>query len=130
MDERIKVLAKNLVNYSMAVKPGDKVYIKHSGPETKDLVRQVVKEVYKAGALPFPHYEDQTVLREVLLNCTEEQMKLRAQIDNEEMKAMDCYLGITGSENAAELTDVPAEKREIYDKYFHPELHNHGLSCL
>lgn len=123
MDERIKVLAKNLVNYSMAVKPGDKVYIRYCGPETKDLARQVIKEIYKVGAFPFPHYEDTTILREVLLNCTEEQMKLRAEIDQAEMKAMDCYLSISGGENAAELTDVPAEKREIYDKYYMQPVH-------
>ena len=48
MDERIKVLAHNLVNYSMDVKPGDKVYVHYIGAATQDLARQLVKEVYKA----------------------------------------------------------------------------------
>ena len=34
MDERITKLAKNLVNYSCKVKPGDKVYIHYIGNET------------------------------------------------------------------------------------------------
>ena len=52
MDERIKTLAKNLVNYSCRVKAGDKVYINYTGPSTEDLTRQLVKEVYAAGGLP------------------------------------------------------------------------------
>ena len=43
MDERVKVLAKNLVNFSMGVKPGEKVYIHYVGEETQDLAGHIVK---------------------------------------------------------------------------------------
>lgn len=76
MDERVRKLAYNLVNYSMEVKPGDKVYIQYVGEPTEELARQLVKEVYEAGGLPFPHYNPQRVLREVLLSCTKEQLEL------------------------------------------------------
>ncbi|HAU86629.1 MAG TPA: aminopeptidase [Lachnospiraceae bacterium] len=124
MDERIKVLAKNLVNYSMAVKPGDKVYIHYVGSDTKELARQLIKEVYAVGGVPFPHFEDSSVLREVLMNCTKEQMQLMAEIDSKEMEAMDCYIGVRGTENAAELSDVPEEKRKLYDKYYMTPVHH------
>lgn len=39
MDERIKTLAENLVNYSCKVKQGDKVYIHYTGPSTEDLAK-------------------------------------------------------------------------------------------
>ncbi|NLP16349.1 MAG: aminopeptidase, partial [Clostridiales bacterium] len=45
MDERIKTLAHNLVNFSMEVKEGDKVYVHHIGESTEGLARQIVKEV-------------------------------------------------------------------------------------
>ena len=80
MDERIKTLAKNLVNYSCRVKAGDKVYINYTGPSTEDLTRQLVKEVYAAGGLPFVHYINPKIQREVLMNCTEEQLKLMADL--------------------------------------------------
>ena len=108
MDQRIEKLAKNLVNYSMAVRPGDKVYVHYIGNTTKSLARQIIKEVYKAGGVPFPHYTDNQVLREMLLNCTKEQLELMAKIDGEEMDAMDCYVAVRGADNAAELADVPA----------------------
>ena len=118
MDFRIEKLAKNLVNYSMAVRPGDKVYVHYIGKTTKALARQIIKEVYKAGGVPFPHYTDNQVLRETLLGCTKEQLELMAKIDGEEMDAMDCYVAVRGADNVAELADVPAEKMKLYDLYY------------
>jgi len=124
MDERIKTLASNLVNYSMAVKEGDKVYIDYIGQSTEDLARQLVKEVYKAGGLPFVHYTSPRVLREVLLNCTEEQLSLMAKRDAAEMEQMACYVGIRGSENIAENADVPPEKMQMYETYYQTPVHH------
>ena len=107
MDERIKKLAHNLVNYSVRVQPEEKVYIHYIGSTTKDLARAFVKETYNAGGIPFVHYTDTTLQREVLLNCTKEQMELMAEIDAEEMSQMDCYIAVRGSDNIAELSDVP-----------------------
>lgn len=124
MDERIKVLAKNLVNYSMQVKKGEKVYIHYTGPSTQDLARQIIKEVYLAGGLPFPHYTDPKVQREMLLECSKEQMELMAKIDAAEMEEMDCYVGVRGSENVSELSDVPADKMAIYETYYATPVHH------
>ena len=124
MDERIKVLAKGLVNYSMNVKSGDKVYVHYIGDSTKELAKQIVKEVYLAGGLPFPHYTDQRMQREVLLNCTKEQIQLMGEVDAKEMDSMDCYVGIRGTDNVTELSDVPAEKMEIYEKYYSTPVHH------
>ena len=42
VDERIKVLANNLVNYSMRVKKGDNVYINYVGKETQALAKSKI----------------------------------------------------------------------------------------
>lgn len=124
MDERIKVLAKNLVGYSMKVKAGDRVYIHAIGKDTEDLCRALVKEVYAVGGVPFPHVENQRVQREMLLNCTREQLELMAEIDGKEMDSMDCYVAIRGTDNASELSDVPSEKMQMYDKYYSTPVHH------
>lgn len=124
MDERIKTLAKNLIQYSMKVGKGDKVYIHYTGESTKDLARQLIKEIYAAGGVPFPHYTDPRVEREMLLHCTKEQLQLMAKIDSKEMSAMDCYVGVRGSENVAELSDVPSENRQLYDLYYSTPVHH------
>lgn len=124
MDERIKVLAKSLVNYSMEVKKGDKVYVHYIGASTQDLARQLVKEVYKAGGVPFVHYTDVKLQREMLLNCTEEQMSLMAKIDAAEMDQMDCYVAVRGAENVSELADVPSDKMNLYETYYQTPVHH------
>ena len=45
-------------------------------------IRDRIKEVYEAGGLPFAHYTDPRVQREVLLHCSEEQLRLMAQVDS------------------------------------------------
>lgn len=124
MDSRIKKLADNLVNYSINVQPGEKVYIHHIGVSTKDLAKQLVKEVYKLGGVPFVHYTDNTLLREVLLNCNEEQLKLMAKIDGLEMENMDCYIAVRGTDNVSELSDVPADKMSMYERLYQTPVHH------
>lgn len=124
MDERIKKLAHNLVNYSVAVTPGDKVYIQYIGEATEDLARQLIKEVYRAGGIPFPHYVSQRVLRELLLQCTKEQIEFMGEINAKEMEEMDCYIGVRGADNATELADVPGEKMQIYETYYQTPVHH------
>ena len=110
MDERIKQLAHNLVNYSCKVQENDKVYVHFIGEATEDLARAVIKEIYQAKGQPFPHFTSQKVQREMLMNCTKEQLEAMAEVDCLEMSKMDCYIGIRGTDNVSELADVPAEK--------------------
>ncbi|HKL79730.1 MAG TPA: aminopeptidase [Mobilitalea sp.] len=124
MDERIKKLANNLVNYSMEVKKGDKVYVHYIGQSTQSLARQLVKEVYKAGGVPFVHYTDPMLIREVLLECTEEQMSLSAKIDAAEMEQMDCYVAVRGTDNISENADITPENNKIYDTYYMTPVHH------
>lgn len=124
MDERISKLAGNLVNYSCKVKENDKVYVQVFGKDAKDLARAVVKEIYKVKGVPFIHYTDQQLQRELLLNCTEEQLKLMAEVDALEMSKMDCYIGIRGTDNVSELSDVPSEKMAMYDKFYATPVHH------
>ncbi len=123
MDERIKILAGNLVNHSVEAKRGDKVYIQYTGPSTQDLARALVKEVYRIGAVPFVKYTDPRVERELLLSCTEEQMQIMAQNEAELMKQMDCYIAVRGTDNVAEYSDVPQDKMRIYERLYMTPVH-------
>ena len=124
MDERIKRLAYNLVHHSCRVKPGERVYVHYTGMDTQDLARCVAKEVYQAGGLPFPHYTDTRMQREILLSCTDEQLKLMAEVDGLEMSKMDCYLGIRGGDNINELADVPPECTKRYSALYTTPVHH------
>ncbi len=126
MDTRLEKLAHNLVNYSVAVKPGDKVWINYIGDKTTDLARALIKEVYKAGGLPFPHAEDQRVHREILLGCTAKQLEIMSETDSLMMSKMDCFIGVRAADNASELADVPAERTALYNRLYSSPVH-HGI---
>lgn len=124
MDSRIEKLADVLVNYSCNVQEGEKVYIHYVGKDTTALARQLVKEVYKAGGVPFVHFTDPQVQREVLQKCTKAQMEAMAKVDAMEMSMMDCYIGVRGSDNVSELSDIPSEQMGYYEKYYSTPVHH------
>ena len=124
MDERMKKLAENLVNYSCKVKKGDKVYVHYIGAKTEPLALAVIDEVYRAGGVPFPHFTSTKVQRRTIMHCDEEQLKLMAKVDCLEMENMDCYIGIRGTDNVSELSDVPEDKMALYEKLYATPVHH------
>ncbi len=116
MDKRIEFLADRLVNYSCKVQPKQRVLIAAQGHEVLPLAKQVIREVYKAGAYPFVEILETHVTREIMLECSEEQLKVAAELELQKIKSMDAYIGIRGTANAYELADVPQEKLKLYNK--------------
>lgn len=123
VDQRIEILAKNLVTYSCRVQRGEKVLIESIGEDSKSLIKALVKEVYAAGGHPFVTIKDQSVTRELLKNMDQTQAELMAKYELERMKDMDAYIAIRGSENASELSDIDSDKMKIYTDYFMKPVH-------
>lgn len=67
VDKRIEKLADVLVNYSVSLKKGEKILIEAKGIDYM-LVNAIVKEVYKAGGLPFVELFDNRITRELLMD--------------------------------------------------------------
>ena len=114
MDPRIKELAHNLINYSCTVQPGEKVLIHVFGTSAYGLAQQLVKETYAAGGFPYVQIEDYEINRAFIMGASEEQLKLKAELDMAQMKEMDAYIGIRASDNIAELSDVPQDNLQLY----------------
>lgn len=124
MDLRINKLAQTLVYHSMQVKSGEKVYIEYKGSGADALVQEIIRLIYDAGGLPFFHCFNSKFLREILLNCTEEQLKIMCNLSLTEMKQMDCFVSIRCDDNSTELSDVPAEKIQMYNKLYNLPVHS------
>ena len=121
-DPRILKLADGLVNFSCAVKPGENVLIQSIGGN-EDLTRALIKTVYKAGGVPFLWLEDKSMDREIMLNCTPEQLTTRANVDAAMMSQMQAFIGIRGGTNASEFSDVPGDKFNDYMTYYWTPVH-------
>lgn len=123
MDIRIKKLAQNLLTHSVKIKEGEKILIEYSGDKSIPLVKELIKQTYELKAIPYTKNIDATLKREMLLHATQEQIELLAKVDSELMQEMDCYLRIDADENPCELSDVPAEKKNMYSTYYTIPVH-------
>ncbi|MBR6756591.1 MAG: aminopeptidase [Peptococcaceae bacterium] len=122
MDSRIQDLAHNLVSYSCRLEAGEKVLIHVFGQSAYPLAQALVKETYKAGAIPYVQLEDYSINRQLLLGCTEEQLAFSNRLELERMKEMDAYIGIRASDNISELSDVPQDKLKLNNALSHEVL--------
>jgi len=115
-DPRYTQLAETLIHYSCELGASDKVLI-----EAIDVPHAITKELVRvaaaAGALPFVTLKSQEVWRALHFNSSEEQMKLIGELEAKRMAEMDAYIGLRGSDNVSEWSDVPADKLAHYENH-------------
>ncbi len=122
-DNREITLAKNLVNYSINVGKGDKVWIDAIGcGET--LPAAIIREIYKVGGIPFLNIINKRLEKELLVGATDEMLTLWAERDAAFMDKMDCYIGIRGGNNAYEWSDIDESIMQSYDKIYGVPVHS------
>ncbi|GAB6151936.1 aminopeptidase [Desulfosporosinus burensis] len=122
-DARIEKLADSLINYSIALQPGEKILIEVFGPDIP-LAQALVRYAYQAGGVPFLSMVNHTLLRELLKEFTVEQAEAMTRWDLARMKEMQAYLGIRGGENANEWADIPSEAMKIYASHYQKPVHS------
>ena len=122
MDPRIKKLADLLIGYSCDIQPGEKILISYEGECCKSLVRQLIKNTYERGGMPYTEIRDSAITREILLGSSEEQIEFLKDCQLAQMKGMDAYIAIRAGEIPSELSDVPAEKLNMYSSITQPVL--------
>lgn len=121
-DARITRLAHQLVNFSCKVQPGEKVLIQNTNTESV-FVRELISAVYDAGGLPFVNLMDREIERTLVSRGTEEQLRIRASYELEQMKQMDCFIGFTSMRNMSAWKDVPQEHIELYNRIVMDTVH-------
>ncbi|MBN8192024.1 aminopeptidase [Bacillus sp. NTK074B] len=121
-DPRIEKLAKNLIQYSVQLQPGEKVLIENFGLQ-RELVTALVKEAYVAGGYPFVSIKDHAVDRALLMGAQEEQYDMIAGFEATVMEQMDAYIGLRAGDNISEQSDVPDDKMKIHGKTIGKKVH-------
>ena len=122
-DLRIEKLANNLLNYSVNLQKGENILIEILGEDGIQLGIELMKQAEKIGANPQFNIINYKLLREMIINCSEEQIKLYAKYDTQRMKEMDAYIGIRAGSNNAELNGISKEKMNMYNKYYMVPVH-------
>jgi aminopeptidase len=122
IDPRITKLAENLVGYSCAVKPGEKILIE-AIDVPHEFTMECIRVAAKKGAHPLVLLKSNEVDRALRLHATQEQFELIAQVEKLQMENVQCYIGARGNYNVAELSDVPSERMKIYESTVWKDVH-------
>lgn len=121
-DPRYAELADVLVNYSCAIRPGEKLLIDSiDGPHA--IVRALIRATADAGGVPLAVLHSKAVWRDLMLAGSEEQMKLLGRYDAELMKEVQAYVAVRADPNISEWSDVPTQKVQLYRRYTYAPVH-------
>ena len=120
-DPRYTKLAKLLVEYSTALKKGDKVLLDMLDVPDEFVV-ELMRAARKAGATPVVEVRHSRIVREVQRETDEKHATLIRDLDLFRMRKMDAYIAVRGSANATENADVPSDKTALYAKATRPVL--------
>ena len=122
-DKRNLTLAKNLVDYSIDLQPGEILYLEIKGIEALELGKEIIKYSTAKGAIPFYFYNDESLLRQYLHSATDEQHKKLADYHLSMMEKAAAYIGVRGSGNPFDLSDIEPEKITRFQKLFYKPVH-------
>ncbi|CAM4286491.1 aminopeptidase [Paenibacillus endophyticus] len=122
-DPRLQKLARNLVEYSIDVQPGENVLLDMIGTD-RELTKCLIEEVAARGGRPFVETSDRSVLRTLLKHATKEQMELWSKLDVERMKNMQGYIAVRAGDNANELAGIPDANMRLYDQIYRNPVHS------
>jgi len=114
-DPRVAQLADVLISHSTRLQPGERVLIEtFDAPD--EIVTALIDRVAKADGIPYVETRSNRVLRHLYQHGTEGQMRHIGELELARMERMDAYIAIRGSQNALEMSDVPAEKMGLFQK--------------
>ena len=118
-DPRYPKLAKLLVNYSTALKKGDRILLDMIDVPDEFTI-ELIRAVRAAGAIPFVETRHTRVGREQLLGMNETQAAGIRDLELFRMKRMQAYIAIRGADNMNENAYVPGDRMRLYSKIFRP----------
>ena len=115
-DPRFDKLANVLITHSTKIQPGECVLIE--GIEIpQEMVISLIRSVRKAGGIPIVEIRQTRIQREIILSGTDDGIKLIGDYECYRMKQVQAYIGIRGSYNITEMSDVPTEAMQRYQKH-------------
>ena len=120
-DPRFDKLAKSLTGFSTALRRGDKVLI-DAFDIPAEMTIALVRAARELGAVPFVQVQQARITRELARGAEAAQYDLLSKHELARMKQMDAYIAVRGSDNIAEMSDIPADKLQLISQKMKPVL--------
>ena len=122
IDARWQKLADVLVYHSIRVQPGEKVLIE-AFDMPADFVALLMRTVSQAGGIPIAETKTTPVLRALYQNATEEQIRFLAGLERQRMEWVQGYIGLRGTPNFAEMSDIPQNTMRLVRQHWWVPVH-------
>jgi aminopeptidase len=125
-DPRWDALAEILIGHSTRLAAGETLLIECFDLDDSSLPRLLVQKAGRRGAYPLVDTKDTRIVRELIRNASEHQMRTFGDCELYRMKQVDAYIALRGARNVNEMADVPAEKMNLYNTHYLKPVHFDG----
>jgi aminopeptidase len=125
-DPRYSKLEQILVEYSMALRKGDRVLLDMIDVPDEFTV-SLLRAARATGAIPIVEVRHTRVTREVTRGTNEDHAALAKDLELYRMRKMQAYVAVRGSANASESSDVPGDLQALFSRTMRPVL-NHRVN--
>ncbi|MFC1723044.1 aminopeptidase [Nanoarchaeota archaeon] len=119
VEERIKKLAKILVDYSAKVRKGERVVV-NGDVIAEPLIKEVYKLLLKKGAYPAVHAHLPGMSEIYFKTGSKAQLEKFPEVAMFETKKTDVFIGIYGTSNTRQLSSVDPKKMAMRSKTTNP----------
>ncbi len=109
-DRRWSQLADILVNYSVRTRPGDRMLIAMTEPETFPLTLAVYEQAVRAGAFPQVQFTAAALERALLLHGSDELVAREPDLERAGLLWADTYVGLRGASDPHALAGIAPER--------------------
>lgn len=122
-DPRILQLADVLINYSCRLSEGEIVLIE-AVDTPHAMTKALVAAATRAGGQAIVLLKSSEVTRALMFGGSKAKWDVVADVERAQMERVQCYIGIRGSDNVSELSDVPAADQKLYEDSVWTRVHH------
>ena len=112
MDKRIIKHAEVLLDYSVGLKKGDKLFVMGQ-MASYPLIKEIYRKAIRLGAYPQCHFTNEELQEIVLKEGNEKQLKYISEGLKESYESSDVFLTIWGSENTRIFSNIDPTRMKI-----------------
>ncbi|MCG7844182.1 MAG: aminopeptidase, partial [Methanomassiliicoccales archaeon] len=122
-DARARKLAEVLIDHSVKLQKGETVYIEAFDMPV-EMIEVLLSKIYEVGGIPMVTLRSARIIRKLLMGADQATIAQIGEVELEKMKRSQAYIGMRGSNNITENSDVPPEKMDLYNKLWWGPVHS------
>jgi aminopeptidase len=122
-DPRWETLADILINHSTRLQAGETLLVECFDLEDMTLPRLLIRKAAAKGAFPLVDTKETRLVRELVRNASEGQMRAWGGYELARMERVQAYVALRGSRNINEMADVPGDRINLYNTHFLKPVH-------